>query len=56
VFAWCRARAASRKLQALPSSEREAMVQRVAAALVAAQADILAENAADVEQAQGAIR
>jgi gamma-glutamyl phosphate reductase len=32
------------------------MVQRVAAALVAAQADILAENAADVEQAQGAIR
>eukprot|EP00983_Pelagomonas_calceolata_P099344 1158446-Pelagomonas_calceolata.AAC.11 len=51
----CRARAASRKVQALPSSEREAMVQRVADALVAAQAEILAENAADVEQAKGAI-
>jgi len=50
-----RARAASRKVQALPSSEREAMVQRVADALVAAQAEILAENAADVEQAKGAI-
>jgi len=32
------------------------MVQRVADALLAAQAEILAENAADVEQAQGNIR
>jgi gamma-glutamyl phosphate reductase len=40
-----RARTASRKLQALPTEERVAMLQRVADALVANEAAIMAENA-----------
>lgn len=40
-----RARTASRKLQALPSEERVAMLNRIADALVANEATILAENA-----------
>lgn len=40
-----RARSASRKLQALPTEERVAMLNRVADALVANEAHILAENA-----------
>lgn len=39
-----RARTASRKLQALPSEERVAMLQRVADALLANEAAILAAN------------
>jgi gamma-glutamyl phosphate reductase len=47
-----RARAASRALQALPTSERVAMLERVADALIAHQDEILAENAKDMEEAQ----
>lgn len=46
-----RARAASRALQALPTSERVAMLHRVADALIANQDHILAENAADMAEA-----
>lgn len=46
-----RARAASRVLQALPTSERVAMLHRVADALIANQDHILAENAADMAEA-----
>lgn len=47
-----RARAASRTLQALPTSERVAMLERVADALLRHQGEILAENDKDVEDAQ----
>jgi gamma-glutamyl phosphate reductase len=40
-----RARTASRTLQALPTEERVAMLHRVADALVASEAAIMAENA-----------
>ena len=51
-----RARAASRALQALPTSERVAMLERVADSLVAHQDEILAENAKDMEEAQVGVR
>ncbi|GIL65027.1 hypothetical protein Vafri_18880 [Volvox africanus] len=50
-----RARAASRKLQAMSSQERSAALLRVADALVAAQEDILKANALDVSEATGRI-
>jgi len=50
-----RARAASRSLQALPTSERVAMLHRVADALTANQDLILAENAKDIKEAEGSI-
>lgn len=45
-----RARRASRVLQALPTSARVAALHRVAEALSAGSAGILAENAKDVEE------
>ncbi|KXZ44728.1 hypothetical protein GPECTOR_63g53 [Gonium pectorale] len=50
-----RARAASRKLQALSSEERSAALLRVADGLLAAQDDILKANAQDVAEATGRI-
>ncbi|GLI60859.1 hypothetical protein VaNZ11_003074 [Volvox africanus] len=50
-----RARAASRKLQAMSSQERSAALLRVADALLAAQEDILKANALDVSEATGRI-
>ena len=47
-----RARTASRALQALPTSERVAMLDRVADALLARQSEILAANEKDMEEAQ----
>ncbi|KAK9811974.1 hypothetical protein WJX73_004626 [Symbiochloris irregularis] len=45
------ARGASRALQSLPSSEREAILERLADNLEAAESEILAENRADVSAA-----
>ncbi len=47
-----RARAASRKLQAMPTSERVAMLMRVADTLLAHQDEIMAENAKDVAESE----
>lgn len=47
-----RARRASRSLQALTSEQRSAVLLRVADALVANEAEIMAENAKDVEEAK----
>eukprot|EP00878_Enallax_costatus_P017469 GHUV01018350.1.p1 GENE.GHUV01018350.1~~GHUV01018350.1.p1 ORF type:complete len:343 (+),score=52.17 GHUV01018350.1:180-1208(+) len=50
-----KARNASRKLQALPTEERVAMLHRIADALVANEESIMAENSKDVEEAKGNI-
>lgn len=50
-----RARAASRQLQALPTADRVAILQRVADKLQSHEAEIMAENAKDVEAATGKI-
>lgn len=50
-----RARTASRALQALPSADRVAIMHRIAAALKANEAAIMAENAKDIKAAQGKI-
>ncbi|GAX76379.1 hypothetical protein CEUSTIGMA_g3825.t1 [Chlamydomonas eustigma] len=50
-----RARAASRALQALPTEERVAILNRVAAALIQHQEEILTENAKDVQEAEGKV-
>lgn len=47
-----RARAASRQLQALPTEDRVAMLERVADALLEHQDAILAENEKDVQEAK----
>uniref|UniRef100_A0A383VIE2 glutamate-5-semialdehyde dehydrogenase n=1 Tax=Tetradesmus obliquus TaxID=3088 RepID=A0A383VIE2_TETOB len=46
-----KARSASRKLQALATEERVAMLNRIADALLANETEILAENAKDVQEA-----
>lgn len=50
-----KARAASRQLQALPTADRVAILHRVADKLQAHEAEIMAENAKDVEAASGRI-
>lgn len=50
-----RARTASRALQALPTSERVAMLNRIADALLARQDEILAANEKDMEEAQARV-
>lgn len=50
-----KARAASRALQALPSADRVAILNRIADSLEAHEAQIMAENAVDVEAAQGKV-
>ena len=47
-----RARTASRALQALPTADRVAMLNRIADALLARQDEILAANEKDMEEAQ----
>ena len=50
-----RARDASRKLQALTTAERVAMMHRVADALLEHEAEIMEANAADVKEATGKV-
>ncbi|KAL4444932.1 hypothetical protein ABPG77_003982 [Micractinium sp. CCAP 211/92] len=50
-----KARAASRALQALSSADRVAILNRIADSLEAHEAQIMAENALDVEAAQGKV-
>lgn len=50
-----KARAASRALQALSSEQRVAILHRVADSLQAHEAEIMAENAVDVEAATGKV-
>lgn len=50
-----KARAASRALQALPSSDRVAILNRIADSLEAHEAEIMAENAIDVEAVKGKV-
>ena len=50
-----KARAASRQLQALDTADRVAILNRIADSLVEHEAEVLAENAKDVEAATGNI-
>ncbi|PRW58951.1 delta-1-pyrroline-5-carboxylate synthase B-like isoform X1 [Chlorella sorokiniana] len=50
-----KARAASRQLQALPSEQRVAILNRIADSLLEHEAAIMAENAQDVEAATGKV-
>ena len=50
-----KARAASRQLQALPSEQRVAILNRIADSLESHEQQIMAENAVDVEAATGRI-